>query len=137
MRHITTRRAALPRSSPAFEAVRSLDASPAGWFLARNAGGARIKDTSLTGHEIILEPHDTIQSRTDTRDVIDFANPTMLRPAFEPAQADDLAQQRFLEKRDTRNPADCGPGASAASRVSREYDCASPATERSTLLKGL
>lgn len=38
-----------------------------------------MKDRSLTGHEIILEPHDTIQSRTDTRGVIDFANATMVR----------------------------------------------------------
>ncbi len=36
-------------------------------------------DRSITGNEIILEPHDTIQSRTDTRGVINFANATMVR----------------------------------------------------------
>jgi len=36
-------------------------------------------DRTVTGHEIILSPHDTIQSRTDTRGVITFANPTFAR----------------------------------------------------------
>ncbi len=36
-------------------------------------------DRTLTGHEVILSPHDTIQSRTDARGVITFANPTFAR----------------------------------------------------------
>lgn len=36
-------------------------------------------DRSVTGHEVILAPHDTIQSRTDARGVITFANPTFAR----------------------------------------------------------
>jgi PAS domain S-box-containing protein len=36
-------------------------------------------DRSVTGHEVILSPHDTIQSRTDARGVITFANPTFAR----------------------------------------------------------
>lgn len=36
-------------------------------------------DRTVTGHEIILSPHDTIQSRTDIRGLITFANPTMIR----------------------------------------------------------
>lgn len=33
----------------------------------------------VTGHEIVLKPTDTIQSRTDARGKIAFVNPTMLR----------------------------------------------------------
>nr|WP_019569814.1 PAS domain-containing protein [Thioalkalivibrio sp. ALE11] len=47
-------------------------------FTQQNEGASMV-DRSLTGHEIILEPHDTIQSRTDTRGVIDLANHTMVR----------------------------------------------------------
>ena len=36
-------------------------------------------DRTVTGHEIILSPHDTIQSRTDARGVITFANATFAR----------------------------------------------------------
>lgn len=36
-------------------------------------------DRPVTGHEIILSSHDTIQSRTDSRGVITFANPTFAR----------------------------------------------------------
>ncbi|MFA7521471.1 MAG: PAS domain-containing protein [Halothiobacillaceae bacterium] len=36
-------------------------------------------DRPVTGHEIILSSHDTIQSRTDNRGVITFANPTFAR----------------------------------------------------------
>jgi len=36
-------------------------------------------DRSVTGREIILKPYDTIQSRTDERGVINFANRTMIR----------------------------------------------------------
>lgn len=36
-------------------------------------------DRTVTGHELILDPHDTIQSRTDARGVITFANPTFAR----------------------------------------------------------
>lgn len=36
-------------------------------------------DRTVTGHELILAPHDTIQSRTDARGVITFANPTFAR----------------------------------------------------------
>ncbi len=34
---------------------------------------------TITNHEIVLTPSDTIQSRTDTRGVITFANPTFAR----------------------------------------------------------
>ncbi len=36
---------------------------------------------TITNHEIILAPNDTIQSRTDARGVITFANPTFARIA--------------------------------------------------------
>ncbi|MEW6765605.1 MAG: PAS domain-containing protein [Pseudomonadota bacterium] len=38
-------------------------------------------ERTITGHEIVLKPTDTIQSRTDTRGKIMFANPTMMRIA--------------------------------------------------------
>ncbi|MEW6444664.1 MAG: PAS domain-containing protein [Pseudomonadota bacterium] len=38
-------------------------------------------DRIVTGREIVLKPTDTIQSRTDTRGKIMFANPTMMRIA--------------------------------------------------------
>ena len=40
-----------------------------------------MQDRSITNHEIVLSPSDTIQSRTDTRGVITFANPTFARIA--------------------------------------------------------
>jgi len=36
-------------------------------------------DRPVTGHEIVLKPTDTIQSRTDTRGKIAFVNPNFLR----------------------------------------------------------
>lgn len=36
---------------------------------------------TVTGREIVLKPTDTIQSRTDTRGVIQFVNPTLIRIA--------------------------------------------------------
>jgi len=36
-------------------------------------------DRSVTGQEIILKSHETIQSRTDLRGVITYANPTMCK----------------------------------------------------------
>jgi PAS domain S-box-containing protein len=36
-------------------------------------------DRSVTGQEVILSPHDTIQSRTDIHGMITYANPTFAR----------------------------------------------------------
>ena len=38
-----------------------------------------MQSRTITNNEIVLTPSDTIQSRTDTRGVITFANPTFAR----------------------------------------------------------